>query len=99
MTYPQATVAATMATTIIPVPEITGSGSSCCFSAAMATETDFWVPTPEAAAVATTITPAAIGSSGSCFFPIAAAAMAAVVVTNPPDALACRTYLSERFMS
>ena len=96
MTYPQATVAATMATTIIPVLEITGSGSSCCFSSATAMETDFWVPTPGTVATATAITPAAIGSSGSCFSPIAAAAMVAVVVTNPPDAHVCRSLLSER---
>ena len=81
MTYPQATVVATMATTIIiPAPATIGSGSFCSYSVATETAMVCWARIPVTAA--TTIIPAAIGSSGFCSSPTAVAGTAAVAATN-----------------
>ena len=77
MTYPQPTVAATMAT-IILVTATTGFGFCYCYPAVAEMVMVCWAPILAVAVTATTI-PAATGSSGSCFLaPSAVGTMADV---------------------
>lgn len=86
MTYPQPTVAATMAT-IILVTATTGFGSCYCYPAAAEMVMVSLEPILAVAATVTTI-PAVTGSSGFCF-------LAPSVVETMADAVAVATNQSQ----